>query len=92
MWDGKVLKIFQVLLDMIKKVFLYYVELGELVIYIVFLLGFFGIYQMVVMVVNEIKEEFFDFDLWIVDFKCVFLGCGFVVMYVQIFCVNGNII
>lgn len=75
-----------------KKVFLQYAELGEPAIYIAFSSGLSGTYQTAVMIANEVKEEFPDFDLRIVDSKCASLGCGLAVMHAQTLCVNGNTI
>ncbi|XLG13707.1 Fatty acid-binding protein [Bacillus velezensis] len=92
MRDGKVPKTSQASPDTIKKVFLQYAELGEPAIYVAFSSGLSGTYQTAVMMANEVKEEFPDFDLRIVDSKCASLGCGLAVMHAQTLCVNGNTI
>ncbi|KXZ13598.1 fatty acid-binding protein DegV [Bacillus nakamurai] len=92
MRDGKIPKTSQASPETIKNVFLQYAELGEPALYLAFSSGLSGTYQTAVMVANEVKEEFPDFDLRIVDSKCASLGCGLAVMHAQTLCVNGNTI
>ncbi|MBY8912528.1 DegV family protein [Bacillus sp. YC2] len=92
MHDGKIPKTSQASPETIKNVFLQYAKLGEPALYLAFSSGLSGTYQTAVMVANEVKEEFPDFDLRIVDSQCASLGCGLAVMHAQTLCVNGNTI
>ncbi|KKK36928.1 DegV domain-containing protein YitS [Mesobacillus campisalis] len=49
-------------------------------IYIAFSSQLSGTYQTAVMISEQVKEEYPDFDLSIIDTKCASLGCGLVVM------------
>jgi DegV family protein with EDD domain len=49
-------------------------------IYIAFSSQLSGTYQTAVMISEQVKEEYPEFDLTIVDTKCASLGCGLVVM------------
>jgi DegV family protein with EDD domain len=48
-------------------------------IYIAFSSELSGTYQTAVMVKNQVKEQFPDLDLEIIDSKCASLGCGLVI-------------
>jgi DegV family protein with EDD domain len=49
-------------------------------IYIAFSSQLSGTYQTAVMIFEQVKEEYPEFDLTIIDTKCASLGCGLVVM------------
>jgi DegV family protein with EDD domain len=49
-------------------------------IYIAFSSQLSGTYQTAVMILNQVKEEYPDFDLTIIDSKCASLGLGLVVV------------
>ncbi|WP_053361856.1 DegV family protein [Bacillus sp. FJAT-27251] len=49
-------------------------------IYIAFSSQLSGTYQTAVLISEQVKEEYPDFDLTIIDTKCASLGCGLVVM------------
>jgi DegV family protein with EDD domain len=49
-------------------------------IYIAFSSGLSGTYQSAVMILNQVKENYPEFDLTIIDSKCASLGYGLVVM------------
>jgi DegV family protein with EDD domain len=49
-------------------------------IYIAFSSQLSGTYQTAVMISEQVKEEYPEFDLTIIDTKCASLGCGLVVM------------
>lgn len=44
------------------------------------------------MMANEVKEEFPDFDLRVIDSKCASLGYGTAVRHAADLCINGNTI
>ncbi|WP_413356484.1 DegV family protein [Robertmurraya sp. 2P01SA] len=58
-------------------------------IYIAFSSQLSGTYQTAVMIRNQVKEEFPDFNLTIIDSKCASLGCGLVVMEAQKLAASG---
>lgn len=49
-------------------------------IYIAFSSELSGTYQTAVMISEQVKEEYPEFDLTIIDTKCASLGCGLIVM------------
>lgn len=53
---------------------------NETGIYIAFSSELSGTYQTAVMIRDQVKDEYPDFDLTIIDSKCASLGCGLVVM------------
>ncbi|MFE8700333.1 DegV family protein [Cytobacillus sp. FJAT-54145] len=53
---------------------------NEAGIYIAFSSELSGTYQTAVMIRDQVKEEYPNFDLTIIDSKCASLGCGLVVM------------
>jgi DegV family protein with EDD domain len=55
-------------------------EIGEPVLYIAFSSGLSGTYQTGVMVADQIKDEYPDFDLTIIDSKAATTGMGLIVM------------
>jgi len=58
-------------------------------IYIAFSSELSGTYQTAVMIRNQVKEEYPDFNLSIIDSKCASLGCGLVVMEAQKLAASG---
>lgn len=61
-------------------------------LYIAFSSELSGTYQTAVMAANEVKEEFPDFDLRIIDSKCASLGYGLAVKHALKLATNGNTI
>ncbi|MDQ0153855.1 DegV family protein [Robertmurraya andreesenii] len=53
---------------------------NETGIYVAFSSELSGTYQTAVMIREQVKEEYPDFDLTVIDSKCASLGCGLVVM------------
>lgn len=73
MQNGETPKTSQASPQTIKNVFLQYAETGDPALYIAFSSGLSGTYQTAVMIANEVKEEFPDFDLRVIDSKCASL-------------------
>ncbi|WIG48078.1 DegV family protein [Bacillus halotolerans] len=92
MQNGEAPKTSQASPQTIKNVFLQYAKTGEPALYIAFSSGLSGTYQTAVMIANEVKEEFPDFDLRVIDSKCASLGCGLAVRHARELCINGNTI
>ncbi|MDR4227117.1 DegV family protein [Bacillus mojavensis] len=92
MQNGEAPKTSQASPQTIKNVFLQYAETGEPALYIAFSSGLSGTYQTAVMIANEVKEEFPDFDLRVIDSKCASLGYGLAVLHARELCINGNTI
>ncbi|MCY8504624.1 DegV family protein [Bacillus atrophaeus] len=92
MKNGKAPKTSQASPQTIKNTFLQFAETGEPALYVAFSSGLSGTYQTAVMMANEVKEEYPDFDLRIIDSKCASLGYGLAVRYTQELCVDGNTI
>ncbi|MCU4667349.1 DegV family protein [Bacillus paralicheniformis] len=65
---------------------------GKPALYIAFSSELSGTYQTAVMAANEVKEEFPDFDLRIIDSKCASLGYGLAVKHALKLATNGNTI
>lgn len=81
MQNGETPKTSQASPQTIKNVFLQYAETGDPALYIAFSSGLSGTYQTAVMIANEVKEEFPDFDLRVIDSKCASLGYGLAVRH-----------
>lgn len=92
MQNGETPKTSQASPQTIKNVFLQYAETGDPALYIAFSSGLSGTYQTAVMMANEVKEEFPDFDLRVIDSKCASLGYGLAVRHAADLCINGNTI
>lgn len=78
--DGEVAKTAQIPVNKFDAYFREMAEKGEPVLYIAFSSGLSGTYQTGVMVAEQIKEEYPDFDLTIIDSKSATLGQGLIVM------------
>ncbi|KZZ84609.1 DegV family protein [Bacillus sp. SJS] len=63
----------------VKEVFTGLAEKGQTALYVAFSSELSGTYQTAVMVANEVREEYPDFKLSIIDTKCASLGCGLAV-------------
>ncbi|NPC92153.1 DegV family protein [Bacillus sp. WMMC1349] len=92
MRNGKVPKTSQPSLQTFKDVFSKLAEKDAPALYIAFSSELSGTYQTAVMAANEIKEEFPDFDLRIIDSKCASLGYGLAVKYALQLNTDGNTI
>ncbi|WP_367387308.1 DegV family protein [Bacillus vallismortis] len=92
MQKGETPKTSQASPQTIKNVFLQYAKTGDPALYIAFSSGLSGTYQTAVMMANEVKEEFPDFDLRVIDSKCASLGYGLAVRHAADLCINGNTI
>ncbi|WP_338444111.1 DegV family protein [Bacillus spizizenii] len=92
MQNGETPKTSQAAPQTIKNVFLQYAETGDPALYIAFSSGLSGTYQTAVMMANEVKEEFPDFELRVIDSKCASLGYGLAVRHAADLCINGNTI
>lgn len=80
MRDGEVYRTAQVPAAEFEKRFKKYAEKKESCLYLAFSSELSGTYQTAVMVKEQIKDEYPDFDLEIVDTKCASLGLGLVVI------------
>lgn len=78
--DGESAKTAQIPVNKFDTYFREMAEIGEAVLYIAFSSGLSGTYQTGVMVAEQIKEEYPDFDLTIIDSKSATLGQGLIVM------------
>lgn len=78
--DGEVAKTAQIPMNKFDTYFRKLAEEGKPVLYIAFSSGLSGTYQTAVMVAEQIKEEYPDFDLTIIDSKSATLGQGLIVM------------
>lgn len=77
--SGKVPKTSQVSPLLFEETFTNMAENKEKGIYIAFSSQLSGTYQTAVMILNQVKENYPDFELEIIDTKCASLGCGLVV-------------
>ncbi|KAB2330901.1 DegV family protein [Bacillus mesophilum] len=77
---GNVPKTSQVSPLLFEEVFTNMAKNGEDGIYIAFSSELSGTYQTAVMMLEQVKEKFPDFNLKIIDSKCASLGAGLVVM------------
>ncbi|MFS0782910.1 DegV family protein [Bacillus sp. 1P06AnD] len=79
MRNGKAPKTSQVSPELFLEKFSEFAQKKESGIYIAFSSGLSGTYQTAVMIRDQVKEEYPDLDLEIVDTKCASLGYGLVV-------------
>lgn len=79
MREGKVYKTAQASLDTLMTKFEEYAKNGDSCIYIAFSSGLSGTYQTAVLAKEELKEDYPNFDLDIIDTKCASVGFGLVV-------------
>lgn len=77
---GEMPKTSQVSPEKFEELFRKMAEAKESGVYIAFSSELSGTYNTAVMIRDQIKEEYEDFDLTIIDSKCASLGCGLVVM------------
>lgn len=79
MREGKVFKTAQVPPSHFEEIFTKFAKKNQSVLYIAFSSELSGTYQSAVLVQNNLKEEYQDFDLTIIDSKCASLGYGLLV-------------
>ncbi|MGP7817950.1 DegV family protein [Niallia sp. 01092] len=77
--NGQIPKTSQVSPNVFKEVFTAMAENKESGIYIAFSSQLSGTYQTAVMVYEQVKEDYPDLELTILDSKCASLGCGLIV-------------
>ncbi|MFG6120403.1 DegV family protein [Thalassobacillus sp. B23F22_16] len=80
MRDGAAPKTSQVSPQTFQEVFTRYAETGQPCIYFAFSSELSGTYQTAKMMEDEVKTEYPDFELHVVDTKCASLGYGLVVL------------
>ncbi len=78
--DGKIPKTSQVSPHLFEEVFSKMAKNKEAGIYIAFSSQLSGTYSTAVMIFNQVKEQYPDFDLTIIDTKCASIGQGLVVL------------
>jgi len=78
--EGKVPKTSQVSPHLFEEAFTELAEKNEDGIYIAFSSELSGTYQTAVMISNQVKEKYPDFNLIIIDSKCASLGYGLIVL------------
>ena len=78
--SGEVAKTAQIPVGKFDVYFRKFAEAGQPILYIAFSSGLSGTYQTAVMVAEQLKEEYPDFDLTIIDSKSATLGEGLIVM------------
>ncbi|KUL17292.1 Fatty acid-binding protein [Bacillus paralicheniformis] len=92
MREGKAPKTSQPSMMRFKNAFRELAGENKQALYIAFSSELSGTYQTAVMAANEVKEEFPDFDLRIIDSKCASLGYGLAVKHALKLATNGNTI
>lgn len=92
MREGKAPKTSQPSMIRFKNAFSELANGNKPALYIAFSSELSGTYQTAVMAANEVKEEFPDFDLRIIDSKCASLGYGLAVKHALKLATNGNTI
>ncbi|KKB73383.1 MULTISPECIES: DegV family protein [Bacillus] len=92
MRNGKAPKTSQPSFQLMKDAFTNLAKKNQPALYIAFSSELSGTYQTAVMAANEVKEEFPDFDLRIIDSKCASLGYGLAVKHALELATNGNTI
>ena len=88
--EGHMPKTSQVSPDLFLKKFTQLAESNQPGIYIAFSSQLSGTYQTAVMIRDQVKEEYPDLDLTIIDSKCASLGYGLVVMKAAVMLENGG--
>ena len=76
---GKSFKTSQINVSEFAEAFLPYAKNNENVIYIAFSSGLSGTYNSACMAVEQLKEQYPDFDITVIDTKCASVGHGLVV-------------
>ncbi|MFN2747084.1 MULTISPECIES: DegV family protein [Bacillus] len=92
MREGKAPKTSQPSLKLLRDTFSRLAEKKQPALYVAFSSELSGTYQTAVMAANEVKEEFPEFDLRIIDSKCASLGYGLAVRHAVELATNGNTI
>ncbi|MDE3838186.1 fatty acid-binding protein DegV [Bacillus methanolicus] len=87
--EGKIPKTSQASPHGLEELFTKMAEANEDGIYIAFSSELSGTYQTAVMVLEQVKERYPDFNLTIVDSKCASLGLGLVVKEAALLANNG---
>jgi DegV family protein with EDD domain len=87
--DGHLPKTSQVSPDLFLKKFTQLAESNQSGIYVAFSSQLSGTYQTAVMIRDQVKEDYPDLDLTIIDSKCASLGYGLVVMKAAELLKNG---
>ena len=77
--QGRDIKTYHISQYMFEEHFKPFAERGDEVLYICFSTGIAGTYQAACLAYDEVKEEFPDFTMTIIDSKCASLGYGLVV-------------
>lgn len=77
--EGKDIKTYHISQFMFEEHFRPFAERGDEVLYICFSTGIAGTFQAANLALNEIKEEYPDFKMTIIDSKCASVGYGLVV-------------
>lgn len=77
--EGRDIKTYHISQFMFEEHFRPYAERGDEVLYICFSTGIAGTFQAATLALDEIKEEFPDFQMTIIDSKCASMGYGLVV-------------
>ena len=77
--EGKDIKTYHISQFMFEEHFRPFAERGDEVLYICFSTGIAGTFQAANLALKEVKEEFPDFQMTIVDSKCASIGFGLVV-------------
>ena len=77
--EGKDIKTYHISQFMFEEHFRAFAERGDEVLYICFSTGIAGTFQAANLAYDEIKEEFPDFKMTIIDSKCASIGYGLVV-------------
>ncbi|MEW9674990.1 DegV family protein [Lentibacillus sp. L22] len=80
MREGKVPKTSQPSLQVFKDVFTSYAEINQPCIYLSFSSELSGTYQTAKIAEQEIKEEYPESSIHVMDTKCASLGCGLIVL------------
>ncbi|PFG07068.1 DegV family protein [Bacillus sp. es.034] len=88
--DGHMPKTSQVSPDLFLKKFTQLAESNQAGIYVAFSSQLSGTYQTAVMIRDQVKEDYPDLDLTIIDSKCASLGYGLVVMKAAELLNNGG--
>ncbi len=87
--SGKDVKTYHINSQMFYDNFLPYAKQGDEVIYICFSTGIAGTYNAANIAKTELREQYPDFDLTIIDSKCASLGFGLVTYYALLMQRNG---
>ncbi|MDO6449271.1 DegV family protein [Oceanobacillus profundus] len=89
MRDGKSPKTSQVSPQTFKSVFTTYAKANKPLVYIAFSSALSGTYQTAKMMEQEVKEEYPDAPIHIIDTKCASIGYGLVVLHAAKLAQNG---